>query len=156
MAKRRYNPRLAKIHRSYTVEEVAALYGVHKNSVRQWVKHGLAVCDNQRPMLILGSDLRNFLFQKRTKNKCPLKANEIYCLKCRKGKVPAEGIADYEPITATGGNMVGICPDCESMMYRRISLTQIDQIQGKLAITLPQALKHINESAEPSVNSGLE
>jgi len=155
MAKRRYNPRLAKIHRSYSVEEVAALYGVHKNSIRQWIKHGLTVCDDQRPMLILGSDLRAFLTQKRTQNKCPLGPCEIYCLKCRKGKIPAGGIADYEPITATGGNLIGICPVCDSMIYRRISLSQIARIQQKLSIQLPQALQHISERESPCLNSDL-
>jgi len=37
MAKR-LNPNLAKIHRNYTVEEVALLFSVHKNTVRSWVK----------------------------------------------------------------------------------------------------------------------
>lgn len=32
MATRHPNPRLAKIHRTYTVEEIAYLLGVHKNS----------------------------------------------------------------------------------------------------------------------------
>lgn len=34
MGKRHPNPRLAKIHRSYTVEEVAGVFGVHRNTVR--------------------------------------------------------------------------------------------------------------------------
>ena len=34
MAKRHQNPRLAKIHRSYKVDEIADLYGTHKNTVR--------------------------------------------------------------------------------------------------------------------------
>ena len=35
---RRFNPRRVKIHRNYTVEEVARLFGVHKNTVRDWLK----------------------------------------------------------------------------------------------------------------------
>ena len=55
MSKRHPNPRLAKIHRNYTVEEVASLFGVHRNTVREWVKRGLPTSDDQRPMLILGA-----------------------------------------------------------------------------------------------------
>jgi hypothetical protein len=38
MGTRHPNPRLAKIHRNYTVEEVANVFGVHRNTVRQWIK----------------------------------------------------------------------------------------------------------------------
>ena len=56
MSKRHPNPRLAKIHRNYTVEEVAGLYGVHRNTVREWVRRGLPTIDDRRPMLIVGTD----------------------------------------------------------------------------------------------------
>ena len=51
MQKRHPNHRLVKIHRSYTVEEIAELFGIHKNTVRDWVKGGLATSDDKRPML---------------------------------------------------------------------------------------------------------
>ena len=61
MKKRHPNHRLVKIHRNYTVEEIADLFGIHKNTVRGWVKVGLAISDDKRPMLILGHDLVAFL-----------------------------------------------------------------------------------------------
>jgi hypothetical protein len=39
------NPRLVKVHRSYAVEETARLLRVHKNTVRNWLKQGLALID---------------------------------------------------------------------------------------------------------------
>ena len=49
-----FNPNLAKINRSYTVEEVANLYSVHKNTVRNWINaQGLKTNDSLRPILIL-------------------------------------------------------------------------------------------------------
>ena len=35
MRKRHPNHRLVKIHRSYTVEEIAELFAIHKNTVRR-------------------------------------------------------------------------------------------------------------------------
>ena len=39
--KRHPNYRLVKIHHSYTVEEIARLFGSHRNTVRRWLKLGL-------------------------------------------------------------------------------------------------------------------
>lgn len=156
MGKRRPYPRLAKIHRNYTVAEVAALYVIHKNTVRTWVKQGLPTIDDRRPMLIHGRDLFEFLQARRIKNKCRCRPGEIYCVRCHTPKLPAGGMADYESLSETQGNLIGICPDCEILIYRRVSLAKLDQVRGKLDITMPQALQHINESAQPSVNSDLK
>lgn len=155
MSKRHPNPRLAKIHRNYTVEEIAALFSVHRNTVREWVKRGLPTNDDRRPMLILGRDLVAFLCARRAKNKRPCQPEEIYCMRCRSPKAPAGDMADYEPVTATLGNLIAICSECGAMMYRRVSLAKLEQVHGKLDIKMPQALPHIDESAEPSVNSDL-
>ena len=153
MSRRHPNPRLAKIHRNYTVEEIATLFGVHRNSVRAWVKRGLPTSDDRRPMLILGRDLVAFLQLQRAKNKRTCQPGEIYCVRCRAPKAPAGDMADYEALTATQGNLIAICPDCETIIYRRVSLAKLALIRGRLDITFPQALRHIGESAQPSVNS---
>ncbi len=155
MSKRHPNPRLAKIHRNYTVEEVASVFAVHRNTVREWVKRGLPTSDDRRPMLILGADLVAFLRARRVKNKRTCEPGEMYCVRCRAPRAPAGDMADYLPVTVTLGNLVAICSACEAMMYRRVSLAKLKQVRGKLDITLPQALPHIDESAEPSVNSDL-
>jgi excisionase family DNA binding protein len=153
MGKRHPNPRLAKIHRSYTVDEVATLFGIHKNTVREWVKRGLPTNDDRRPMLILGRDLVAFLTARRAKNKRTCLPGEIYCVRCRAPRAPAGGMVDYVPVTATLGNLAAICSACETMMYRRVSLARLEQVRGNLDITMPQALEHIGESAQPTVNS---
>lgn len=155
MSKRHPNPRLAKIHRNYTVEEVASLFGIHRNTVREWVKRGLLTSDDRRPMLILGADLGVFLHARRVKNRRTCQPGEMYCVRCRAPRAPAGDMADYLPVTATLGNLIAICSACEAMMYRRVSLAKLEQVRGNLDITLPQALPHIDESAEPSVNSDL-
>ncbi len=156
MKKRRPNPRLAKIHRNYTVEEVAILFGMHKNTVRTWVKQGLPTTDNRRPMLILGCDLSEFLQARRLKNKRTCKVGEIYCVRCHEPRLPAGSMADYEILTETQGNLIGRCPTCNTRIYRRVSLAKLDQVRGQLVITMPQALQHINESTHLSVNSDLK
>ena len=155
MGKRHPNHRLVKIHRSYTVEEIAKLFGIHKNTVRHWVKDGLATTDDKRPMLILGHVLVAFLQARRVKNKQTCKPGELYCVRCRAPKSPAGDMAEYLPVTEKFGNLVGICPDCDAIMNRRVSLAKIGQVRGRMDISFPEALRHIVESANPTVNSDL-
>jgi hypothetical protein len=153
MRKRRPNHRLVKIHRSYTVEEVARLFGAHKNTVRAWVKAGLPTCDSKRPTLILGRELAAYLQARRTKNKRPCKPGEIYCVRCRAPKRPAGDMAEYQPTTATLGNLIGICPDCEGFIYRRASRTKLPEIQGNLDFTFSEAERRVSDIELLNVNS---
>ena len=146
------NPRLVKIHRNYSVEEAASLLGVHKNTVREWLRGGLPALTDQRPLLILGRELVAYLTRRRQANKRPCKPGEIYCVACRSPQKPAEGMAEYRPLTATGGNLAGICPKCNRMIYRRVSLARLPLDKGDLDITTTQERGHIGESSQPSVN----
>jgi hypothetical protein len=117
MRKSRPNHRRVKINRNYTVEEVARLFDIPKNTVRAWLKDGLPTIDGKRPTLILGRDLARYLQARRNKNKRPWKPGEIYCVRCRAPKLPDGNMADYEPITASLGNLIGICPDCNCRCF---------------------------------------
>ena len=152
MGKRHPNHRLLKIHRSYTVEEIAKLFGIHKNTVRRWVKEVLAAIDNKRPMLILGHGLVEFLQNRRAKSKQPCKPGELYCVRCRSPKSPAGDMAEYSPITEKFGNLIAICPDCDAFMNRRVSLAKIGQDRDKIDISFPEEVRHLIDSANPTVN----
>jgi len=154
--RKRPNHRLVKIHRSYTVEEVAHLLGTHKNTVRTWVKVGLPTCDSRRPTLILGRYLAEFLQTRRRKNKRSCQADEMYCFRCRAPKRPAGSMADYQPTTVALGNLSGICPDCEGMMYRRTSLGKLTAIGERLSVHFVEVERQVNERDEPILNSDFE
>ena len=156
MRTHRPNPRLVKIHRSYTVEEVAKLFGAHKNTVRAWIKQGLPTSDNRRPTLILGRELVAFLRARRVKNKRSCHPGEMYCVRCRVPKKPAADMVEYLPITEETGNLKAICPSCNAIMNRRVSLAKLALVRGQMDITFPQALRHITESNQPTVNSDLK
>ena len=138
------------------VEEIAKLFGIHKNTVRGWVKAGLATSDDKRPMLILGHALVAFIQARRVKNKQTCQPGELYCVGCRAPKFPAGDMAEYSPVTEKFGNLTAICPACNSIMNRRVSLAKLGQVCGEMEITVPQALRHIVESNKPTVNSDLK
>ena len=146
MTKRLQNPRLAKIHRSYKVDEVADLYNVDKNTVRNWLKQGLETCDTKRPILILGNALNDFHAKRRVKNKRPCKTNEIYCMRCKKPQIPVRGLVEFKPVNDKTGNLIAICSSCETMMYRKVSLAKIELFSEQMGFKLPQAHLHIVDS----------
>lgn len=150
--KRLFNPRLAKCHRNYTVEELARLYNVHRNTVRGWIKAGLPVYAEKKPHLIMGADIAAFHCVQRVKNKRSCKPGELYCLRCRTPKSPAGGMAEYLPQTSTRGFISGICPDCDVMMYRLVSVAKFDLSKGGLDISLPPTHSRIGDTTQPVVN----
>jgi hypothetical protein len=156
MRKRHPNHRRVKIHRSYTVEEIAVLFAIHKNTVRRWIKEGLTTTDDRRPMLILGNVLVAFLQARRLKNKQTCKPGELYCVRCRAPKSPAGNMAEYSPITEKFGNLVAICPECDSFMNKHVSLFKIGQIIGRIDISFPEEVRQLIERTNPTVNSDLK
>uniref|UniRef100_E6QLL8 Helix-turn-helix domain-containing protein n=1 Tax=mine drainage metagenome TaxID=410659 RepID=E6QLL8_9ZZZZ len=156
MPKRYANHRLVKIHRSYSVEEVADTLDVHKNTVRTWVKNGLLILDSRRPSLILGLQLVEFLKARRTRNKRPCKPGELYCFRCRMAKAPAGAMADCLPVSDKIGHLKALCPDCFCMMNRRVSLAKLGQLSGILSIKFPMAQEQVSDTTQPNVNNDFE
>jgi hypothetical protein len=147
---RRLNYRLAKLHRNYSVEEIARLFSVHKNTVRIWVKQGLPTIDDGKPILVLGSALWQFLRDRRQRARQHCGPGEMYCVRCRAAKRPGGDFAECHPINASSANLRAICPDCACLMHRRVSLAGLDGVRGDLEIIFTEAAMHISGSGSPS------
>ncbi len=138
--RRNLNPRRFKTHRNYTVEEAADLLGVHKGTVRNWLKRGdLATIDDRRPALILGRALAQFLSCRRQAGKRPCQPGEIYCVRCRVPRAPAGRMVDFQPNGRGGGSLIGLCPVCDGLMYRQVGAKGVDMARGALEVTIPAA-----------------
>jgi len=152
MGARHPNPKLAKIHRSYSVDELARLFKVHKNTVRNWFKHDLKAIDGLRPTVARGEEVRRFLTERRARAKQACGPGRIYCLPCRAPKVPALKMAECVATGDTTGALQGICPDCNRMIYRRVNPQKIGAVRGDLDVTFAQAEARIAETTKPNVN----
>lgn len=152
MGPRHPNPRLAKIHRSYSVEEITRLFKVHKNTARAWLRNGLEAIDGQRPTVVRGEEIRRFLGERRRRSKRPTGPGRIYCLPCRAPKVPAGKMAECVVTVATSGMLQGICPDCDRMIYRKVNPQELATVRGDLDVTVTQAETRIDETTGPNVN----
>ena len=147
------NPRRVKVHRAYTVEEVAKLFQGHKNTVRDWLKSGLEKVDDRRPTLILGRQLAIFLHARRQRWRKRCRPGELYCFRCRTPRASAGNTAVYVPLTASLGSLKAVCADCGTCMYRRVSLRKLAAAAGELQVVIPKAQQRIEDNACPSLNS---
>jgi hypothetical protein len=152
----RPNPHHVKRHRTYTVEEVVALFGVHHNTVRNWLKKGLTTIDQGHPALIHGAVLVDYLRHKRTRNKQTCPPGHLFCVRCKAPQVPVGKAAAYLPFSTTQGRLVGPCPDCGHEMSRRSSLATLPPMAEMLRITMLKAEDHMSEIASPIENCDFE
>jgi hypothetical protein len=133
------------------VEEVARLFGIHRNTVRGWLKAGLRPIDGGRPALVLGDELRRFLGERCASRKRPTPPGMIYCLRCREPRRPAAGMADFVPRTSATGDLLGICPVCDLMLYRRVGFAALTATKGELDVTIKEEDLRLMQRKEPSL-----
>ena len=138
--RRRVDPRRIKIHRSYTVEQLAKVLSCHKNSVRLWLKQGLETLDDgKRPILIQGAVARRFLEAKRRSRKRRCKPHELYCLRCQEPRLPAALQARYQAVPGQAGMLKGSCSECGTQMYKRVAESSLVLLQTSLALQIYEA-----------------
>jgi len=126
--RKRFNPRLVKTLRTYSVEDVCQLCGVHPNTALSWInKEGLKRIDDIYPYLVHGQDLAEFLIA-RQRPKIKLAPDEFKCFKCRVARKAWEGVADIKIRSQSIGNLKVICEVCGTNMNKNFSLKTMQQI----------------------------
>lgn len=152
----RANPFKVKLHFSYTAGELAACLGVHKNTVRNWRREGLAPVDEVRPVLFQGAVVRAFLMKRNAKRKQPCPPGTLYCLRCREPSEPAQGMIEYTPMKPASGNLRATCLRCEATMHRRIREADIARLMPGCTVQHRRGHSSLIEGAEPSLTCDLE
>lgn len=150
--KRNYNTRLIKATWPYSVEEIATLFGLHKNAVLGWLKEGLQADMTHRPYLVRGTELSRFLNdrQKTKKRKCAFE--EFFCFKCRSPRQAYEGIADLKAESLHRCRIKVICAVCSTSMSKIQNIANLPKIEACFHIQQREAW-HIIDGFNPSVNS---
>ena len=144
-----YNPNLVKINRSYSFEELAMVFGVHKNTVAAWVKNGLPCLKEMRPFLILGADARMYLKNQRSSKQKKCQADEFFCMRCKEPTQPVKGFVTYHPITTTKGRLSGSCMHCGCLVNKFTSYASLERYSLIFNLKKPKGLEDINDSDNP-------
>jgi len=120
---------------TYEVGEAAKALGKSPATIRNWIKDGLPVMASQKPYLISGAALRDFLRAKYRAAKSPLASDELYCLSCRVGRNPVDFAVQASPNTAKTTRLKGHCSRCGAVSTRIISNTATDAFAKIFDIT---------------------
>ena len=130
MAKNKQNYNTNKIKRTetYSVNQISDLFHIHKRTAQAWFKEGLQRIDNQRPYLVLGSELKRFIKERQNKRKQKCQIDELYCMKCRLPRKVKGNQVLIIRLNEKSAQIVGICCDCGSKVNQLNSLKNIEKI----------------------------
>lgn len=153
--KRTYNTRLIRATWPYTVQEVSALFKVHKNAPLRWLKEGLrANCDG-RPFLVRGDELIRFLKARQQSKKHYCKPDEFFCFKCRAPREAYLKIADIIIERPNRFRVKALCAVCTTPVSKVQNIQKLAEIRIRFHIQQLEG-QHLIERDEPSVNSDSE
>ncbi len=124
-----------KAFRCYTIEEAAEVSGVSPRTIRNWARDGLRIMDGARPALIRGDDLREYIKSKRESRSVKTRIHTFFCLRCRKERRAAQGLADCE-IDGARAKLTAICETCETIVYKPVAKSRIPEIARTLELKI--------------------
>lgn len=159
--KKKHNPNLVRLRRSYTFAEIAEVYAVHRRTVQLWRKQGLNVIDDKsKPFLIIGADVRSFLKERRLKRKHPLKPGEFFCPRC---KIPRKSLQDRISVEITNKRLGryrqaiirGECEVCQCRLFRFSSDRKVQELM-KTGLNIAEHKTSLIGSGDSSVNTDMQ
>jgi excisionase family DNA binding protein len=149
---RRVNRHLVKRNRTYSVGELALALGVHKNTIRNWMRSGLAPIDTGRPVLFHGEAVRDFLERRNLGVRRPCQPGTLYCFKCRRPREPALGMVDLGETKRGTSNLQAICGACQTIMYRRVRVSALSIVMPGLVVQGAEDPEPLSERTSPSLS----
>lgn len=145
MAKK-YKTKLIKTRESYTSKQIGELFNLHLKTIQLWVKDGLITISN-KPILIMGYDLKEYLDSKQNDRKCKLESDEFYCTKCRKAVRSTDNDVWLELTGKTIGKnqykeivIKGVCDECHTRVNRFSHEGRIEEIKENFDVVNSEVL----------------
>jgi transcription elongation factor Elf1 len=153
--RRTYNTRLIRRDFCYRLDEVAELYSLHRQTVRQWLRGGLRRIDDRRPILINGGDLIHFLNARQSKRKQACASDEFYCCRCREPRRAHNNLVSIVIKSNVKLVLSANCSKCGTRVHRFGSVQKLNDYHSAFIVqTLAEA--RITVRPEPVVNSHLD
>jgi hypothetical protein len=126
---------------TYDTNDIAKLLGVHRNTVRHWLKQGLATIDDRRPLLVHGAVLKAFLQARQGARRRKCRPDEFYCFKCREPRGAWGGLADVRLHTENIAKLTALCVVCETQMHRSVRRADLPELANRLELQSKASLR---------------
>jgi len=112
------------------------------------IRDGLPTLDGQKPILVLGSELKAWLQAKwaAKKQKCP--PGELPCFKCQCPRIPKSGSAKIIPCKEKTVTIKALCSICNTRMNQTGSLAKLAELERLFRTLMPQ-MQHLTGSSNP-------
>jgi hypothetical protein len=124
MMARRFSSRGICKDRVYTIKMAARTIDVSEATFRKWPKDGLRLVTDQRPYLIRGADLIEFLQKREAANKVTMARGQFFCMRCKAPRDPVDGSVSYQPTTDLTGRLSATCGVCGGKVGQFCSATK--------------------------------
>lgn len=116
------NPQKINMHRSYTIKELSVLLSIDEKTPTRWIEDGLPIVEgSKKPILIMGSAVKDYLRNRSLKKKCSLTRKQFYCMHCKKATY-----AKRESSKIVDGKKLALCSVCNGKISRTIKPHQKD------------------------------
>ena len=64
-------------------------------------------------------------------------------------------MAEFVPLSPSSGNLRALCPDCSTLMHRRVSVAKLDALMAILEVVIVEADERLTDTTNPSLNDHL-
>lgn len=135
----------------YDPADIAKLFGVHRNTVRHWLKDGLQPIDDQRPPLVHGSALKSFITERQEARRQTCRLGELFCFRCRAPRKPWGNMADVSFRTDKIAKLTAFCCICETVMNVAIRCADLPKLATLIDLQ-PMASERLNDRPAASAN----
>ncbi len=147
--------RRVRKHRTYEVAEVARVLGVQSCTVRRWCSEGLPVQTDQKPHLITGADLKQFLRSRARDSKRPCQPGEVWCPSCRKPQKILAGTSRLVDTESFNPTIKANCTQCGRTVCQFVAASKAPFKLAELEATATRP-KRLDGSAHQVTNAQIE
>ncbi|PHR62334.1 MAG: hypothetical protein COA47_04510 [Robiginitomaculum sp.] len=131
---RKYDYRLIKSRRPYTLASLAKLLKVHPATIRGWIKTGglsVAVVDNTRPVILNGAKVKSWMEARAKERKRPCGPDEMYCVRCKSPRQIVKGSFRAKSSNTQKVTVMGDCEECGLTLRSFNTAANLDDLAAR-------------------------